>query len=206
MSDLYYGLYLIPPPAIVYALSVAHEAFEREFAAITAGRFMVHSTIKGFTKLSTQAEALIPAFDELFANAQPFDVEIKPPWVSTGGKPGESILLWLEKTPEFQQFHNDVWEIIKPHVAGDCLFTPSEWLGDRFPPHLTLVQTDLPAEPAVLAQAVGLADHIYSNMPARSFLARELQLVEFESDDWVGAWWRTLKFRQIKGWRLAGET
>ncbi len=204
MPDLYYGLYLIPPPPVVYAVSLAHRVFDAEFATVTAGRFMAHSTIKGFTKLTVPAESLIPAFDELFAKTLPFATEIKPPRLSTGGKPGESILLWLEKTPEFQQFHNDVWEIIKPHVADDCLFTHGEWLGERFPPHLTLVQSDLPSEPALLAQAMGLANYIFNNLPVRSFLGQELQLVEFESDDWPGSWSKTLRFRQIKGWRLVG--
>ena len=206
VSDLYYGLYLIPPPALVYPLSLAHDVFENEFGAITAGRFMVHCTIKGFTKLAPGAspESLIPAFDRLFEEAAPFEVEIKPPWVSSGVKPGESILLWLEKTPEFQKFHNDVWEIIKPHVADDCLFTSNEWLGERFPPHLTLVQTDLPAEPVILAQAMALADYVYTNLPAHTFLAHDLQLVEFESGDWAGSWWKSLRYRQIKGWKLDG--
>jgi hypothetical protein len=208
MSDLYYGLYLIPPPPITFPLSLAHDVFEAEYAALTAGRFMVHCTIKGFTKLAPGSSPanLIPTFDTLFAQASPFDVRIHPPWLSTGGKPGESILLWLEKTPQFQQFHNDVLKIIQPHVAPDCLFTPNEWLGERFPPHLTLVQSDLPPDPALLSQAMALADHIYTNLPARSFLAPDLQLVEFESDDWPGAWWRTLRYRQLKAWRLGPTT
>lgn len=205
MSNLYYGLYLIPPPAIVFSISLAHHMFESEFAAITAGRFMAHCTIKGFTKLSSPAESLIPPFDSLFESAAPFKTRINPPWLSSGGKPGESILLWLDKTPEFQQFHNSVWEIIEPHVADDCLFTHREWLGERFPPHLTLVQSDLPADPVLLGQAMGLADYIYNNMPAHTFLAQHLQLVEFESDDWAGAWWKTLRYRQIKGWRLSEQ-
>src|SRR5215203_3295220 len=49
MSDRYYGLYLIPPPPIVYAISLAHSVFRSEYGAITGGQFMAHCTIKGFT-------------------------------------------------------------------------------------------------------------------------------------------------------------
>lgn len=207
MSDLYYGVYLIPPPSLIYALSLAHSVFEHEFRAFTAGRFMSHCTIKGFFKLApgSTLDSFMPALDRLFADSEYFSVEIKPPWVTIGAPIGESIILWLEKTPEFQSFHNDVWAIIKPHVAADCLFTHAEPLGEDFPPHLTLVQSDLPAEPAILAQAMALAQHIYDNLPTHSFQAQEMQLVEFQSEDWAEKWWETLRYRQIKGWTLASK-
>ncbi len=204
MSDRYYGLYLIPPPPIVYAVSLAHNVFRSEFGAITGGQFMAHCTIKGFTRLAAPStpEAFVPALDALFAKARAFPTRIHPPWLSNGGNPGESILLWMEKSPEFQALHDDVVEIIRPHIAEDCLFTPREPQGERFPPHLTLVQSDLPKEPALLAQAMALADYIYNGFPAHTFLACDLQFVEFESEDWAGEWWHTLRYKQLKGWRL----
>lgn len=207
MGDLYYGVYLIPPPPLVYALALAHSVYQHEFRAFTAGRFMSHCTIKGFFKLApgSTLDSFVPALDKLFADSGNFPVEIKPPWVTSGAPIGESIILWLGKTPEFQSFHNDVWAIIKPHVAADCLFTPTEPLEEHFPPHLTLVQSDLPAEPAILAQAMALAQHIYDNLPTHSFQAQEMQLVEFQSEDWAGEWWESLVYRLIKGWRLAAE-
>jgi len=207
MTDLYYGVYLIPPPSLVYALSLAHSAYEHEFRAFIAGRFMSHCTIKGFFKLApgSTPDAFTPALDRLFVDTAPFPVEIKPPWMTSGAPVGESIILWLEKTPEFQQFHNDIWAICKPHVAADCLFTHSEPLGEHFPPHLTLVQADLPAEPAILAQAMALAQYIYEDLPTHSFEAREMQLVEFRSEDWSGKWWESLVHRQLKGWRLGAD-
>lgn len=200
----YYGLYLIPPPALVYHISVAHHVFASEFSAITAGRFMAHCTIKGFTKLAPDFTPgdLIPAFDQLFSESNAFAVRIHPPWLSTGGKPGESILLWTDKVVAFQDLHNAVWGIFEPHIASDCLFTPREFHADRFPPHFTLVQSDIPPDPILLDQALSLADHIYNNFPTRTFLARDLQLVEFESDDWENKWWQTLSSRQLKAWRL----
>jgi hypothetical protein len=204
MSDRYYGLYLIPPPPIVYAISNAHSVFRSEFSASTGGQFMTHCTVKGFTKLadSSPPEMLLPALDELFARTKSFPTRIDPPWLSNGGNPGESILLWMEKTPEFQLFHNEVVEITRPHIAKDCLFTPKEHTGERFPPHLTLVQSDLPKDPALLAQAMSLADYIYNGFPSHSFQARDLQLVEFESENWAGQWWNTLRYKQLKGWKL----
>jgi hypothetical protein len=97
-----------------------------------------------------------------------------------------------------------VWDAVAPHVATDCLFTSRETHGEKFPPHITLVQSDLSKEPGIFAQGVALCEYIYDQLPTKEFEARHFQLIEFESDDWSGEWWRTLRFRQIKGW-LTGE-
>jgi len=204
VADKYYGVYLIPPPDLVYAISVAHGVLEREFNTRTASAFMAHCTVKGFTKLrdGVSGEDLIPALDVVFSGARPFKTEIHAPWVSSGGSRGESVLLWMSKNEAFQELHNNVWQAIEPHIASDCLFTPAELHGEDFPPHITLVQSDLSSEPEILAQGKALCDYIYDRLPRKEFEARDFQLIEFESEDWAGAWWETLRSRQIKGWSL----
>jgi hypothetical protein len=115
------------------------------------------------------------------------------------------VLLWITKTPAIQQLHEAVWNIVLPHVAPDCRFTPTEPAGPHFPPHLTLVQSDLPIEPGLFAQGRALSQYLYDQMPAHTFLAQDMQLVEFHSDDWAGDWGATLRYRQLKGWRLQEE-
>jgi len=51
MESARYGIYLIPPPALVHALAVAHAVLRAVFGTRTAGQFMPHCTIKGFTRL-----------------------------------------------------------------------------------------------------------------------------------------------------------
>ncbi len=207
MPDTYYGIYLIPPPPIVVALSLAHRVLAQEFGTVTANQFMVHATIKGFFKLAdgTTPDAFVPALDELFARTPAFPAEINPPWTAASGPGSGSVLLWITKTPAIQELHEAVWNIVLPHVAPDCRFTGTEPAGPDFPPHLTLVQSDLPTEPGLLAQGLALGQYLYEQMPAHRFLAQELQLVEFQSDDWAGAWGATLRYRQQKGWRLPEE-
>lgn len=204
MSYSQYGIYLIPPPDLVYAISVAHRVLSAEFGTVTGSRFMAHCTIKGFTKLAPGAspDNFLPALDSLFARSTAFPTEIKPPWVESDPTGGVSALLWLTKSAAFQQLHEDVWAIVAPYVAADCLFTPNEPSGPNFPPHLTLVQSDLPSEPGLLEQGRALVGYIYDNLPAHEFMARDIQLVEFRSEDWAGAWSQTLRYRQLKGWRL----
>jgi hypothetical protein len=82
------------------------------------------------------------------------------------------------------------------------MFTPGEPSGPNFPPHIRLVQSDFPQGAGLIEQGVSLAEYIYNSLPTRSFVARNLQLIEFTSDDWSDQWWRTLRFHQLKAWRL----
>ncbi|HKP54006.1 MAG TPA: 2'-5' RNA ligase family protein [Chloroflexia bacterium] len=205
--DIYYGVYLTPPPSLLYSLSLAHQVLAAEFNARTASKFMVHCTLKGFFKPAphTSSADVISALDDLFARTPAFTTKIHPPWVSSTGTGGESVLLWLERTGAIQELHNSIWSIIEPFVAQDCLFTPTEPLGEDFAPHITLVQSDLPSEPGIIMQGMALCRHIFDNLPTHDLLAQDVQLVEFYADDWENAWWETLRYRQIKGWQLPLE-
>jgi hypothetical protein len=207
MSDTYYGVYLIPSPPVTVALSLAHRVMAAEFGTHTANQFMAHCTIKGFFKPANGVtpDAFVPALDALFARTPAFPAEINPPWSADSGPGSGSVLLWITKTPAIQQLHESVWNIVLPHVAPDCRFTPTEPAGPHFPPHLTLVQSDLPIEPGLFAQGRALSQYLYDQMPAHTFLAQDMQLVEFHSDDWAGDWGATLRYRQLKGWRLQEE-
>ena len=204
MESARYGIYLIPPPALVHALAVAHAVLRAAFGARTAGQFMPHCTIKGFTLLrgDVSPDELLPALDAVFARTAAFETEIYPPWVSEVGQRGVSVLLWLRRSEVLDHLHQDVWDVVRPRVAPDCRFTAVEPLGPDFAPHLSLVQADLPAEPGLLAQGLRLCQHVYDTLPAHTFVARDLQLIEFGADDWDGAWWDTLRYRQLRGWTL----
>src|SRR5215210_4934643 len=100
MGDLYYGVYLIPPPALVVSISQAHTIMAAEWGARTAPRFMAHCTLKGFTKLAPDGgpDALIPVLDALFAQTPAFPTSFQL-WVTDDGKfpGGETAALLLEK-------------------------------------------------------------------------------------------------------------
>ena len=111
--------------------------------------------------------------------------------------------LLLRQSEDLLRLHNDVWAAITPLVAPDCRFTPREPSGERFRPHLTLAQSDLPSVPGVRGQVQALCRYLYDTLPTRTFQVRDMQLIEFQSDDWTGSWWETLPFRQLHGWQLA---
>lgn len=196
-----YGIYLVPPPDLMYPLSLAHQVFATEFGAQIAGGFMVHATIKGFTKLrdGAQPEDFLPALDAYLGQAVQFPALIEPPVVFRD----HSLLLPLTRTEALQRFHRDIFDIVAPYIADDCPFSHVEPSRDRFWPHITLVQQGLGADAALRAQAAALGRHIYAQLPRHEFAAESMQLIEFEAADWRGRWWETFRYRQLRGWQLA---
>ncbi len=209
MTNTYpqYGIYLIPPPHLLSSIGQAHQLLATEFNARLAGRFMVHCTVKGFFKLKDGASPadFIPALDEMFITTPAFPTEIIELWKLNRGSNGASILLGMERTEIFHKLHNDVWELVQPYIAPDCLFSPSEPAGPNFMPHITLGQSDVPTEPGLFEQAAALCQHILDSSLKGQFLARSMQLIEFYSEDWAGNWGNTLNYKQLKGWQLTED-
>jgi 2'-5' RNA ligase len=201
-----YGIYLIPPPALVYAVGVGHQLLKANFNAQTAGKFMVHCTLKGFFKLAEGASPIdfIPALDELFATTPVFETEFTELWNLPEGRFGASILIGMDRTEPFLKLHKAIWEIVRPYIAPDCYFSGIEPSGDKFPPHVTLAQSDLPTDPILFQQAVALCQHIFDSYLKGRWQAREIQLIEFYSEDWTGRWSESMRFKQLKGWQLLG--
>lgn len=205
MSYHQYGVYLIPPPHLLHPIGLAHHLLQTEFNCRTAGAFMAHCTLKGFFKLAEGATLadFTPALDALFAQTPAFETELTGLWDLNRGEGKSSILLGMDRTAPFHDLHNAIWEVVSPYIAPDCLFSPVEPTGPNFPPHITLVQGDAPFEPGLHAQIVGLCQYIFDTSLKGSFRACDLQLIEFYSEDWAGKYWETMRFQQLKGWRLA---
>jgi len=204
MSYYQYGVYLMPPPRLMYQIGVAHTLLTTEFNCRTAGAFMAHCTLKGFTKLAEgrTVEEFTPALDDLFARTSVFETALDELWDLNRGPGKSSILLGMRRTDAFLALHNAIWDVVRPYIAVDDLFSPVEPAGPNFPPNITLVQGDAPSEPGLHAQIMGLCQHLFDTALKGSFQAQDLQLIEFYSEDWAGKWWETLRFRQLKGWRL----
>lgn len=204
MGYYQYGIYLIPPPERIYQIGLAHTLLRTEFNCRTGGTFMAHCTLKGFTRLAegrTPAE-FIPDLDNLFSRTPAFKTALDELWDLNQGPGKSSILIGMRRTEPFQALHNAIWDIVRPYIAADDIFSPIEPAGPNFPPHITLVQGDAPFEPGLHAQVMGLCQYIFDTSLRGEFLAQDLQLIEFYSEDWSGNWWETLRFRQLKGWRL----
>jgi hypothetical protein len=196
------GLYLVPPPSVLVPLSFAHAVLEREFGAIVAGRFMVHATVKGFfePKPGTDVDALAHELDGAYEGMTSFPVALGELELLDSDK-GTSAVVDLELSESLARLEQATWRTMEPYIAPDCPFTSVEQHGSAYRPHLTLAQNDLPSDPGLLEQAFGLCRYLCNGLPRR-WEALDLQLVRFDSADWYGAWWETLRYRQLKGWRL----
>ncbi len=199
-----YGIYLVPPPHLLIPINNGHRLLDHNFNIRAAGQFMVHCTVKGFFKLKggTSPGDFIPALDGLFAVTPPFPTEILKAVTLNRGPGRVSILLLLERTPAFHNLHNQVWEIVRPFIAPDCLFSSVEPAGPNFPPHITLAQYDAPYEPGLLIQVEEYCNFLLESSLRGKFQGRSMQLIEFYSDDWTGEWWKSLSYKQLKGWNL----
>jgi 2'-5' RNA ligase len=198
-----YGLYLIPPPAVLAPLSLARDVLRREFGTTIAARFMAHITVKGFFKPRPTADldALERELAASYAGRAAFPTRLKAPTVHRSPL-GNSVMLPVERSEPLMTLQRDTWRAIEPYVADDCPFTPGEQPATRFNPHLTLVQYDLPADPALEQQAVDLCRHLTESVIDVAWPAQNLQLIRFTSDDWTGPWYDTHAFEQLTGWRL----
>jgi hypothetical protein len=114
-----------------------------------------------------------------------------------------SILLGMERTEALHRLHNEVWDVVRPYIAPDCLFSPVEPAGPSFPPHVTMAMHYDQADPCLFDQAASLCEYIFERHLRGRFVATDMQLIEFYSDSWAGEWGDTLRYKQLKGWRLA---
>jgi 2'-5' RNA ligase len=203
--EVIYGLYLIPPPAIVVPLSEARAVLQREFGSRVAARFMAHITVKGFFKFKPRPGAdldqLLRALDAAYAGLDAFPLRLKAPDVHRSPL-GNSVGMPVERVEPLMALQRATWQAIEPYVADDCPFTPDERPATHFAPHLTLVQYDLPADPILEEQAMELCTYLSASVTGVTWTARDLQFIRFASDDWRGRWWETHTFEQLKGWRL----
>jgi hypothetical protein len=87
-----------------------------------------------------------------------------------------------------------VFAALAPAVAADCDFTPVEYAGDRFRAHVTLAMADVP--PARFADVLAAVRALEPIGPRES-VATAVQLFGFESCDWAGAWWETLRWHEV---------
>jgi hypothetical protein len=98
-----------------------------------------------------------------------------------------------------QAIHEAAFEAIVQLVHPDCEFAFGNWSGDRFHAHLTLAMADVPEfavdEIIEFVNSGGLVG-------PETFLAEYFHLYAFQSDDWGGAWWKTMSWEFLHSWRL----
>jgi 2'-5' RNA ligase len=205
MSHIHYGVYLIPPPQLIYQIGLAHQLLLSEFNAKIAGKFMVHCTLKGFfkPKEGTTYHDFITNLDALFQNQKPITLEF-PQLAKVNMNNHASILLLMATNQPLMQLHNAIWDVVADYIAPDCAFSAREPARINFMPHITLAQHDLPTEEGLFAQAADFCQYMLDTHLQGQFIGRDLQLIEFYADDWAGNWGDTMRYKQIKGWQLSG--
>ena len=184
------------------AQAEVHDLLHRQYGLLCAGQFMPHMTIKGFFQTEAPHSEMAAKLDAAMQGHQPFPV------INNGVVVLGSSIIALdvqhlgngERNAQLDTLHQSILKEFLPLVSVDCDFTPKEALGDQFAAHLTLAMADIPE---VLFDEV--ADFIRSAEPIgpRRYEVDVCTLYSFESDDWTGRWWETLRWRLLYSRQLS---
>ncbi|NOK60314.1 MAG: 2'-5' RNA ligase [Chloroflexi bacterium AL-W] len=201
MEKRRYSFYLRPSFAMSRAQVEMHQLLSQQYGLQTAGKFMPHTTVKGFFRSNASPDEIVSLLTPALSYHQPFIVYNNG--VHAYGKAG--IVLRIQHIPHgarnaaLQALHQTTLNILLPLVHPQCNFTPVEWCGERFDAHLTLAMADIPPQ-----HFDEILDFVREAEPIGppSFVAHTLQLFAFTSENWSGAWWQSLQWELLYSWRL----
>ncbi len=201
MAEVRYGYYLRPSPQMCDAQVRVHMLLERQFGLRVAGRFMPHATIKGFFASEADVDHIRECANAIVDGLTTFPVYSQG--VVGFGNLGIALSIMrmpdLSRNDKLQNLHDRSLDVLMPLVSSSCNFTPNEWLGERFEAHLTLAMADIPA--TLFEEVLQFVQSLEPVGP-EMFLAEWLHLYAFESDDWHGDWWDTLRWKLVDSWKL----
>ncbi|MEA3337145.1 MAG: 2'-5' RNA ligase family protein [Chloroflexota bacterium] len=198
MSDSRFAVYLIPPYRVAQAVAEVHRLLRKQFGFIAAERFQVHATIKGFFKKTpSPLDELEARLDAVFAGQPPIPIEFSGYRCNPVGIGLDVSRLNGDVNPGLMALREQVVDAVRPFIAADCDFVARD-LGDPFRAHITLAFRDIPPEmqPEVLAYLE------QATLPSEPFLADTFHFLQFRSQDWSGAWQKTLTWQLLRSWWL----
>ncbi len=178
-----------------------HQMLRKQFGLAAADRFQVHATVKGFfKKVEGPLEPLLESLDAVFADQQPFTVQLSGYRMDEIGIGYDCSLLDGRRNEALADFREQVVAAVRPFIAPDCDFAASD-LGYPYEAHITLAFRDI---------HISLYDDLLAYLaeaPAdqEPFVARTFHFLEFFSEDWTGEWWHSLTWRLIKSWHLPDQ-
>ncbi len=194
--DSRFAAYLIPPYRVANMVAEIHKVIHKQFGFMAADQFQVHATIKGFFKKTDgPLEPLIERLDAALEDQRPFPVHFNGYHIADIGFGLDVSRLGEEVNPGMLELRERVVSAVKPFIAPDCDFVEKD-LGEPFMAHITLAVRDIPFD--MQADVIRYLDE--APKPIEPFMADTLHLLEFYSQDWAGAWEKTLSWRLIKTW------
>ncbi len=196
-----FGFYLRPSYAMCRAQAEMHDLLRRQFGLQVGGQFMPHATIMSFFRSDAPIAGIESVIDGAVRGHAPFTVS------NNGPKPHKRSGVSLDvhhnadgsPNAALQAMHESAFAAITPLVHPECEFAFNGWAGENFRAHLTLAMADIPE--TMFDEILAFIESAAPIGPAQ-FLAEYFTLYAFQSDDWGGAWWRTLTWRPIRTWRL----
>jgi 2'-5' RNA ligase len=192
-----FAVYLIPPYHVARAVTEIHQVLAKQFGFTAASRFQVHATIQGFFKgTDGLLDPLVERLDGVFASQHPIPVHFCGVRRDSVGLSLDISCIGQRPNPELVGLHERVSDVVRPLIAPDCDFVADS--NQPFEAHITLAFRDIPPE---LQDEV--LDYLQdAPLPTEPFTADTFQFAQFFSQDWAGAWEKTLTWRLLRSWRL----
>jgi 2'-5' RNA ligase len=197
-----YGFYLRPSFEMSRAQTEIHDILKRQFGLQVGGKFMPHATIMSFFRSDAPVSRIEAAISAAIRGQVPFTV------TNGGPKPHKrsGVSLDVHHNPDgtpnqaMQKMHEAAFAAIIPLVHPDCEFSYGDWSGTNFRAHLTLAMADIPDflfdEVLEFIESAG-------QIGPRQFVAEYFHLYAFHSEDWGGAWWKTMTWHLLTSWKMA---
>lgn len=192
-----FAVYLIPPYHVARAVVEIHQVLAKQFGLAASSRFQVHATIQGFfKKLDGPLDPLTEHLDDVFASQHPVPIHFCGIRRDPMGVSLDISCIGERPNRELLGLYEHVTTVVRPYISPDCDFVADS--GQPFGAHITLAFRDF--VPKLQDEVLEyLTD---APLPTGSFTADTFHFVQFYSQDWAGAWEKTLTWRLLRSWRL----
>ncbi len=193
------AFYLIPPYPLATRIMELRNLVYDQYRVKAALNFMIHMTIKGFFKPreNFNLNDLIKQLDKIISQYKPFN--IFPSNIEIFGGDGISVIFSKTTNPILWELHEKCYNVIKPFIAPDCNFTPTERIKENFVPHITICMADVPKE-----TLIDIHDFFKEvTFDHAGYTVHNFKLYQFESENWyTDRWIYSLKWKILKSWIL----
>jgi hypothetical protein len=200
-----YGVYLRPDPLTCKAVADLTDIAKRQFGIVSAAAFPPHATLAGAVPSDAAEEDLIEMLTPILAATRAITV-----FNSGIARLGPFVVFDIDRVPSGEQNHgiHELACTVNEHLSAMRrtmeVRGATEFSAATFQAHLSLATHDLTAKPDLADEVEDFLGAIPHGAPPE-FAANKVMLYRFESPNWSGEWWRSLRWSHLHTWTLASR-
>ena len=201
-SSIRYGVFLRPDPLTCWAQTQINLALREQFGIVSAAAFPPHATLVGNLHTDATAVELVDLLTPVFANRVKFDV-----YNAGIQQVGDSLLYNVHEDGKgapnapLVDLAAAVKSALLPVALDHDDYLVPQVGETEFWAHLSLASHDMRGARDRLEEIGEFLAGLPISAPP-SFTAKWFTLFAFETDDWTGEWWRSLRWTHQRSWSL----